>query len=153
MEKSYLEDYYVGERFVTPARTITETDVVLFSAFTGDWHPIHTDKEYAKASPFGERIAHGMLVLTVGSALCHRLGNYVFTPKSFIAFYGMEHVRFTKPVKIGDTLHLETEIIEIAFKDNQRGTYTAKNSIKNQHGEDCCVFTTKVLCGRRPEGT
>jgi len=153
VEKSYLEDYEVGERFVTPGRTITETDLMLFSAFTGDWHPLHTDKEYAATTPFGERIAHGMLVLTVGSALCYRLGQHVFTPRSFIAFYGMEQVRFTNPVRIGDTIHLETEITEIAYKDARRGTYTAKNSIKNQRGEDCCVFVTKVLCGRRPEQT
>jgi len=151
MEKTYLEDFTPGEKIVTPGRTITESDLVMFSAITGDWHPLHTNVEYAKTSPFGERIAHGMLVLTLGSALAFRLGPYVITPKSFIAFYGMESVRFTNPVKIGDTIHLESEIIELTHKDEKRGTYTAKNTIKNQRGEDCCVYVTKVLCGRKPK--
>jgi acyl dehydratase len=86
MEKSYFEDYTVGEKFISPARTITETDITLFAAFTGDWHPLHTDVEFAKKTFFGERIAHGMLSLCVGSALIFRLGPYVALPKSFIAF-------------------------------------------------------------------
>ena len=69
MEKHWLEDYAVGETLVSPARTLTESDVHAFAALTGDWHPLHTDVPYASASPFGERIAHGMLVLVVGSAL------------------------------------------------------------------------------------
>ena len=77
MEKDYFEDYTVGEVFVSPGRTITETDIVLFSAFTGDWHPLHTDVEYAAKTPFKERIAHGMLGLVVGMALPFRLGPYV----------------------------------------------------------------------------
>ena len=149
MEKVYMEDYQVGEKLITPGRTITEADLVMFSAFTGDWHPLHTNVEYASKTPFGERIAHGMLVLVVGSALAFRLGQYVFTPKSFIAFYGMDSIRFTGPVKIGDTIHLEVEIAELKGKDDKRGIVTSRNTIKNQRGEDCCVFVAKVLCGRR----
>ena len=151
MEKSYWEDYTIGENMVSPGRTITEADLVMFSAFTGDWHPLHTNVEYASKTLFGERIAHGMLVLVVGSALGFRLGQYVMLPKSFIAFYGIDKVRFTGPVKVGDTIHLEAEIIETTAKDDERGIITSKSSIKNQRGEDCCVFTTKFLCGRAPK--
>ena len=150
MERTYLEDYTVGEKMVTPGRTITEADLVMFSAFTGDWHPLHTNVEYAGKTAFGERIAHGMLVLAVGSALVFRLGQYVYTPKSFIAFYGMDSIRFTGPVKIGDTIHLEVEFVELKNKDDKRGIVTCRNTIKNQRGEDCCVFVAKFLCGRRP---
>jgi len=139
LEKRWLEDYAVGERIVSPARTITEADVHAFAALTGDWHPIHTDVGYAAASPFGERIAHGMLVLSVGSALAFRLGPHVYLPKSFIAFYGMERVRFTGPVKLGD-------------KDEARGVLTWDGIVLNQHGKPCCVYTTKLLCGRAPKG-
>ena len=69
MEKVFYEDYQVGELLVSPGRTITETDIILFAGLTGDWHPIHTNVEYAKKTMFGERIAHGMLGLSVGSAL------------------------------------------------------------------------------------
>ncbi|HOK07026.1 MAG TPA: MaoC/PaaZ C-terminal domain-containing protein [Syntrophales bacterium] len=150
MEKNYFEDYGVGEVFVSPGRTITETDIVLFSAFTGDWHQLHTNIEYAAKTPFKERIAHGMLGLTVGMALLFRLGPHVVLPKSFIAFYGMEGVRFTAPVKIGDTIHCEMTICGLEEKDGGRGIIEAHNAVKNQRGETVIVFTTKIIAGRRP---
>jgi acyl dehydratase len=149
MEKTYFEDYKVGETFVSPGRTITEADIVLFSAFTGDWHPLHTDKEFAAKTPFKERIAHGMLSLVTGSALLFRLGPYVVLPKSFIAFYGMESVRFTAPVKIGDTIHCEMKISAMTEKDAQRGVIEAENTIKKQTGEAVIVYMTKILVGRK----
>ncbi len=150
MDKTYMEDFTVGEKTITPGRTVTEADIVMFSALTGDWHPLHTNVEYAKKTPFGERIAHGMLVLVLGGALAFRMGQYEFTPKTFIAFYGMDSVRFTNPTKIGDTLHLEIETLELTPKDDKRGLVTSKSSIKNQRGEDCCVFVSKFMCGRKP---
>lgn len=150
-DKSFLEDYRVGEKLVSPARTITETDIVQFAGLTGDWHPLHTDTGYAAASPFGERIAHGMLVLSIGSALIFRLGPHVFLPKSFIAFYGMEKVRFVNPTKIGDTLHMECEVAAIEIKDATRGVLVWHGRILNQRGETCAASVTKLLCGRAPQ--
>jgi acyl dehydratase len=150
VEKRWLEDYAVGEKMVSPARTITESDVHAFAALTGDWHPLHSDVGYAAASPFGERIAHGMLVLSVGSALIFRLGPHVFLPRSFVAFYGMERVRFTAPVKLGDTIRLEAEVAALEPKDAERGVLTWECRVLNQRGEPCCVFQTKLLCGRAP---
>ena len=148
MEKESFEDYKVGEKFISPGRTITETDIVMFAAFTGDWHPLHTNVEYAAKTAFGERIAHGMLTLCVGSALIFRLGAYVALPKSFIAFYGMDKVRFTGAVKIGDTIRCETEVVELQEKDDKRGVIVSQNSIKNQRGEDIVVYSTRALVGR-----
>ena len=148
MEKESFEDYKVGEKFISPGRTITETDIVMFAAFTGDWHPLHTNVDYAAKTPFGERIAHGMLTLCVGSALIFRLGAYVALPKSFIAFYGMDKVRFTGAVKIGDIIRCETEIIELQEKDDKRGVIVSQNNIKNQRGEDVVLYTTRALVGR-----
>ena len=150
MEKLYFEDYEVGETFVSPGRTITETDIVMFAAFTGDWHPMHTNVEFAANTPFKERIAHGMLGLTVGSALMFRLGPYVLLPKSFIAFYGMESIRFTAPVRIGDTIHCKVKVKSLMEKDDRRGIIEHENVIKNQRGEDVIVFITKILAGRKP---
>ena len=82
MEKVFFEDYQVGELLVSPGRTITETDIILFAGLTGDWHPIHTNVEYAKKTMFGERIAHGMLGLSVGSALIFRLGPTSLRPRN-----------------------------------------------------------------------
>jgi 3-hydroxybutyryl-CoA dehydratase len=150
MEKVFFEDYRVGEVFVSPGRTITETDIVLFAAFTGDWHPLHTDVEYAAKTPFKGRIAHGMLGFVVGMAALFRLGPYVAIPKSFIAFYGMESVRFTAPVRIGDTIHCEMTIRSLTEKDSKRGVIEAENVIKNQRGEAVIVYVTKALAGRKP---
>ncbi len=149
MEKDFFEDYTVGEKFVSPGRTVTESDITAFAGFTGDWHELHTNREYAEKSIFGERVAHGVLVFALGSALGLRLGKYVLTPRSFIALYGFERVRFVNPVKIGDTLHLETEIKEMIEKDEKRGVFVSENFIKNQRDEDCCIYMAKVLCGRR----
>ncbi len=151
MEKLYFEDYEIGETFITPARTITETDIVMFAALTGDWHPLHTDVEYASKTSFKERIAHGMLGLVIGSALAARLGPYAVLPKSFIAFYGMDSVRFTAPLRIGDTIHCETKVTELLAKDDSRGVITNENVIKNQRGEALIVYVAKILVGRRPK--
>ena len=150
MEKLFFEDYAVGEQFKSPARTMTETDIVIFAALTGDWHPIHTNVEYAKKAFFGERIAHGMLTLCVGSALIFRLGPFVALPKSFIAFYGMDSVRFTGPVKIGDTIHCVVQVEKLEAKDDRTGIIVSKNSIRNQRDEDVVVYTTRALVGRKP---
>lgn len=151
MEKLFFEDYAVGEAFKSPARTMTETDIVLFASLTGDWHPIHTNVEYAKKAFFGERIAHGMLTLCVGSALIFRLGPFVALPKSFIAFYGMDSVRFTRPVKIGDTIHCVVQVEKLEAKDDRTGVIVSKNFIRNQRDEDVVVYTTRALVGRKPK--
>lgn len=150
MEKTYIEDYEVGERWVSPGRTLTEADITNYAGLTGDWHQIHTNVEYAKKSPFGERIAHGLLSLCIGSALLSRLGEYVVLPKTFIAFYGMDRLRFIVPAKIGDTLYCECEVVSVHMKDEKRGLLECRNVIKNQRGEDVVVYTTKIIAGRKP---
>ena len=149
-EHLYLDDYTVGEVMASPARTVTEAVIVNFAAFTGDWHPLHTDVEYAAGTPFKGRIAHGMLTLSIGMALPFRLGPYSsYLPKSFIAFYGMEEVRFTAPTRIGDTIHCEVEVIDITDKGNDKGILTVRNLIKNQRGETVVSFVMKLFCGKR----
>ncbi len=151
MDKVFFEDYEVGELLVSPGRTMTETDIVNFAGLTGDWHPIHTNAEYAKKTMFGERIAHGMLGLAMGSALIFRLGPYVFTPKKFIGFYGIDKVRFTAPIKIGDTIRCEATVAELIERDENMGIIVYNTKIKNQRDEDCVVFIPKILVGRKTE--
>lgn len=147
-EKLDLDDYQVGEKFITPGRSITESDITSFAGLSGDYHPLHTDITYAAQTPFGERIAHGILVLAIGTALPYRLGPHYFLPRSFIAFYGMESVRFTAPVKIGDTIRFEGEVSAIEHKDAQRGVLTWSGRIINQRDQVCCTMVMKLLCGR-----
>jgi len=150
MERTYLEDYAVGDTFVSPARTITETDVITFAGLTGDWHPLHTDVTYAESTPFGGRIIHGLLTFAVGSALALRLGPHVYLPKNFIAFYGIEQVRFTRPVKIGDTIHSVNRVARLITKDDVRGILEYESEIRNQHSETVLTWTSRMLVGRRP---
>lgn len=150
MPRAYFEDYEVGERRETPGRTVTEADVINFAGLTGDWHPLHTDVTYAAETPFGERIAHGMLVLSAGFSLAFRLGQYEFLPQSFIAFAGMDNVRFTAPVKLGDTIHLEMEVHALEPVSGNRGIVIYRNEIVNQHGTPVCTFVSKILCGCQP---
>lgn len=149
-EKEYLEDYIVGETLISPARTITETDVVNFAGLTGDWHPLHTDALYAANSPFGQRIVHGMLTLAIGSTLVLRLGPYMYIPKSFIAFSGIDRVRFTKPVLLGDTIHSVNRVEELVTKDATRGVLQWAGEIRNQHDDCVVVWTSRMMVGRRP---
>ncbi len=139
----YYDDFQVGDVEVTRARTITETDIVNFAAFSGDWYPLHTDIEYAKKGPFGERIAHGMLVLSVATGLMP------LYEMAIVAFYGMDKVRFTAPTKIGDTIHVELEVIEKQDKGDLGGVIALKESIKNQKGEDVAVSTMRVLIAKQ----
>ena len=106
LQGRYFEEFAVGQRVVSPTRTITETDIVNFAGITGDWNPLHTDSEYAGDTIFGERIAHGLLILSIASGLAWRLG---FMAGTVEAFLGLDW-KFRGPVKIGDTIHLVAEV-------------------------------------------
>ncbi len=141
----YFEDFNVGEIAVTRARTITETDIVMFAALTGDWYPLHTDAEYSRKGPFGERIAHGMLILSIANGLMP------LYEMAIVAFYGMDRVRFTAPTKIGDTIHVELEVTEKQDKGDLGGVITLKESVKNQRDETVAVSTKRVMLAKKPK--
>jgi len=139
----HFEDFEVDEKDISRGRTVTETDIVLFAAFTGDWYPLHTDAEFAKKSPFGERIAHGFLSLSVASGLLP------LSEMAIIAFYGMDKVRFIGPVRIGDTIHVEMEVIEKKDRDQHSGVVSFKQTIKNQRKEDIAISILNVLIAKK----
>ena len=149
-ERHYLEDYELGETFVSPARTITETDVVMFASLTGDWHPLHTDATYARSTPFGERIAHGMLTMSIGMVLVLRLGQNLYLPKYFIAMSGIDGLRFTAPVKLGDTIHSVNRVSGLDVKDATRGVLQYDSEILNQDNKTVVRWTSRMLVSRRP---
>lgn len=141
----YFEDFQVGDLIVTRGRTVTEADIVNFAYLTGDWHPLHTNAEYARETIFGERIAHGMLILSLGTGLWANL----LTDWAFIAFYGSDGIRFMKPVKIGDTLHVNFEVVGRQEKDAGRGIIHFRQLMKNQRGEDVSVGIFKLMFAKR----
>lgn len=128
----YFEEFTVGDSITSAGRTITESDVVAFAALSGDWNTIHTDAEFARSTMFGERIAHGLLGLSVASGLAVRLG---FLDETVIAFMGLEW-KFRAPIKIGDTIHVAAQISE--KKPVPRlggGIITLNVEVLNQRGE------------------
>lgn len=139
----YFDDFNIGDRWVSRGRTITEADIVMFAAFSGDWYQLHTDQEWAKKTPFGQRIAHGLLVLSVSSGFWDLSGG------TLIAFYGMDKVRFTGPTFISDTIHAELEVVEKKEKGPDRGVVGIKQEIKNQRGETVMICTLQALMKRR----
>jgi 3-hydroxybutyryl-CoA dehydratase len=149
-ERNYFEDYELGEVFVSPARTITETDVVLFASLTGDWHPLHTDATYARTTMFGERIAHGMLTMSIGMVLVLRLGQNLYLPKHFIALSGIDGLRFTAPVRFGDTIHSVNRVAALDVKDATRGVLQYDSEILNQDNKTVVRWTSRMLVARRP---
>ena len=135
MEKPqyYFEDFEVGDKFVTPSRTIGLFEIGQFAGLSGDFNPIHTDATFGEASKFGQRIAHGLLGLSVLTGLVNRLGIF---EASTIALLGIEDWRFVNPIFADDTIH---GVLEIKGKrltsDGRRGVLVREYHLVNQREE------------------
>lgn len=105
----YFEEFEVGQQITSPGRTITEADVVTFAGLSGDSNTIHTDAEYAKGTAFGQRVAHGLLGVSIVSGLAMRTG---IMEGTVIAFREIKNWKFSLPVFIGDTIHVIMEVKE-----------------------------------------
>ncbi len=105
----YFEEFELGQRITSPGRTITEADVVTFAGLSGDSNSIHTDAEYAKNSAFGQRVAHGLLGVSIVSGLAMKTG---IMEGTVIAFREIKNWKFSLPVFIGDTIHVIMEVKE-----------------------------------------
>ncbi|MFJ8260065.1 MaoC/PaaZ C-terminal domain-containing protein [Peribacillus asahii] len=143
MFNKYFEDYSIGETWQSKGRTITESDLVMFSAFSGDWYSLHSDAEYAKGTQFEQRIAHGMAILSITTGLV------TFEPGIVVAFYGMDKVRFTNPTFIGDTIHLDAKVIDLKDRSQSQGLVTVLQEVKKQTGETVAVFDMKILMNKK----
>ncbi len=148
----YYEDCNVGDKTVTPGRTITETDIVMFSAMTGDWNAMHSDEEYAsKHTGFGRRVAQGLLILSTGLGLLSRNGWFTFWPKSLECITSMDKCRFHAPVAIQDTIRLEAEIIAKQDMSPAMGLITTRLRIRNQRNEKVLTADVKIMARRKPD--
>ena len=129
----YWEEWEIGAEFVTSARTITETDIINFAGISGDYNPLHIDEEFCRNTQFGTRIAHGPLVYSIATGLIFQLHLYDDT---LIAFLGFDSLKFTKPVKIGDTIHARVEVIEKReTSKSDRGIMKRLFQVLNQNNE------------------
>ena len=142
----YFEDFTVGHKTVSRSRTVTEADIVNFAGLSGDFMELHVSEQWASQGPFGRRIAHGMLVLSISSGLTVQVGQ---TRDTVIAFYGIDRLRFTKPTFIGDTVHVEKEVIAAERKGPDRGVITFSTQVLNQNGEPVIVYQDKLMVKAR----
>ena len=143
----YFEEFEVGDAVETPARTITETDVVQFAGLSGDYNPIHTDAEFAAGTMFGERVAHGLLALSVVSGLAWRTGFMEGTADALISV----ETKFRNPVKFGDTIHARFEVKQKkAMKRLGGGFVTFDVLVLNQRGETIQKGAWTVLIRSAP---
>jgi acyl dehydratase len=131
-----FDELWVGETFVTRARTITETDVVSFAALTGDWHPQHADAEWASRGPFGQRIAHGMLVLS------YAVGLVPLDPERVVALRRVRDAVFKRPVRLGDTMRVKGRLERLDAVDDGVGIAGWLWTIVNQ--EDRVVARVEI---------
>jgi len=125
--------------FKSRGRTVTEADVVAFSALTGDWHPQHSDAVWAAQSAFGERIAHGMLIVSFA------VGLVAFDPERVVALRRIRDVVFKRPVRLGDTIHVEGTESERRDVDEQTALVTWNWRIVNQDDELVSRVTIEAL--------
>jgi acyl dehydratase len=131
--------------FCSRGRTITEADVVAFSALTGDWHPQHTDATWAADSAFGERIAHGMLIVSFAVGLVD------FDPERVVALRRLRDVVFKRPVRLGDTIHVEGSVADSRPIDEETTLLTWSWRIVNQDDDLVCRALVEALWREQAE--
>jgi acyl dehydratase len=129
----FFEEFEVGQHIISTGRTITESDIVSFAGLSGDYNQIHTDAEFSKATPFGQRVAHGLLGLSIASGLAMRTGVLEGT---VIAFREINNWKFSSPIYIGDTIHVELSIVETrSLSRLGGGAVIIELAVKNQRNE------------------
>jgi len=144
-EHPYFEDYEIGQKFVSQARTVTETDVVNYCAISGNWHPLHADAEYVKSTMYGQRIVQGALVYTIALGLTLPMPEVM---GQTVANYGTDSLRFPKPIFINDTIHVDV-VIEDKIEHRLGGMVCMRFDVINQHGDLCSVFKVRAIMALR----
>ncbi len=127
-----FDEFNVGDKFVSQGRTVTEADVVSFAGLSGDFNPLHTDATFAAGTPFGARIAHGMLIAAIATGMANWTGVFEGTTLALM----QQLLQYKGAVKFGDTVHLELTVAEKkpTSKDD-RGVVIFDARMINQDGE------------------
>jgi 3-hydroxybutyryl-CoA dehydratase len=137
-----FESLEPGDAFTTRGRTVTEADVVGFAALTGDWHPQHADATWAAGSAFGERIAHGMLVISIAAGLVP------FDPERVVALRRVSDATFKRPVRLGDTIRVQGRVADVSDVGADAGLVAFAWSVVNQDERVVCRARVEVLWRR-----
>ncbi|MBI3177678.1 MAG: dehydratase [Chloroflexi bacterium] len=145
----YFEEFAVGDQIVTAGRTLTEADIVAFAGLSGDFNQIHTDEEFAKGTLFKRRVAHGLLGLSIASGLAVQTG---FMEGTIMAFREVSEWKFSRPIFIGDTIHVELNMLETkAMPRLGGGLVTIRLTVKNQKSETVQQGTWQALILGKPK--
>ena len=136
-----FEDLNPGDEWESPARTVTESDVVTFAGLSGDYNPIHVDHHAARGNAFGRPVAHGLLGVAIASGLASNAPRV-----ETLAFLAIEEWKFLHPIAFGDTLHVLTRIESVHPKSRgRRALVTWNRRLVNQHGVTVQEGTTRTL--------
>ncbi|OUS07786.1 acyl dehydratase [Rhodobacterales bacterium 52_120_T64] len=145
----YFEDFEIGETLISPARTITSTDIVNFACLSGDFNEVHTNFEYSKTTQFGEPIAHGPLVYAIMGGLQYASG---VNDGTLLALLQINNWRMLKPVLHGDTIRLEQTVIKKKETSKpEKGVITLQRVCRNQRDEAVHEMEATLLYRRRPQ--
>lgn len=140
-----FDQFNPGDCFTSPARTVTEADVVAFAGLSGDFNPLHVDEEFGKATPFGTRIAHGMLSVAMATGMANWLGVFEGTTLALME----QVIQYKSAVKFGDTLHLELRVADKKETSKpDRGVVTFKTQVCNQDGQAVIEGTWTLMMKR-----
>ena len=124
-----FDQFNLGDTFASQARTVTEADVVNFAGLSGDFNPLHTDEEFGRATPFGGRIAHGMLVAAMATGMANWTGVFEGTTIALME----QVIQYRGAVKFGDTVHLELRVAEKKETSKpDRGVVVFETQVCNQ---------------------
>ena len=142
---NYFDDMVVGQSERSRGRSVTETDVVNWCMFTGDWFPIHSDIVYSEESMFGARLAPGLMVMSIAGGLVVPADS-----TAILAQYGVDRVRYPVPTLIGDTISVENSIMKLEDRDLASGIVDLNWDIYNQNNTVVCNVVIRVLQAKRP---
>ena len=145
----YFEEFQVGEKVTTQARKVTDADIMAFAALSGDDNRIHTDAEFSRTGPFGKRVAHGLLGLSIASGLLWQTG---ILDGTVIAFREVDEWKFVKPIFIDDVVHAELQALETkALPRIGGGSVVVGVELKNQDNDVCMRGKWTLLVMSRPK--
>ncbi len=149
----FFDDLVVGQRHTTAGRTVTESDIVSFAGLSGDFNGLHVDAEYAATTDFGERVAHGLLVLSIASGLSTRLAFSEALAPNILGLLDLQ-CRWPAPTRIGDTIRVEVRIADLATTSRPgRGIVTLHRTVSNQGRDVVMESSWKLLVRARTTQT
>lgn len=144
-ETLYFEDLTVGRSFDSASRAVSDAMIRAFAELSGDRHPLHLDDDFARKTPFGERIAHGLLGLSVASGL---LDDLAFIRMSLVAFAGLEW-KFRGPVRIGDSVRFHLRVARARGAGRSQGLVVFESRLVNQREETVQEGTWSLIVRKR----